>query len=49
MTIMFRDLSVGERARIKGFEKGGIAHRHSLLSLGLMPGANRNLFVNNYF
>jgi ferrous iron transport protein B len=39
MTLVFGDLKVGDRARVMGFEKGDIAHRQKLLSLGLTPGA----------
>jgi ferrous iron transport protein B len=38
MTVGFGDLKAGDRARVLGFEKGGIAHRQKLLSLGLTPG-----------
>lgn len=39
MTVGFGDLKAGDRARVLGFQKGGIAHRQKLLSLGLTPGA----------
>jgi len=38
MNLGFCDLKAGDRARISGFRKGGIAHRQKLLSLGLTPG-----------
>lgn len=34
-----KDLAVGERARVKGFDEGAAAYRRKLLSLGLTPGA----------
>jgi ferrous iron transport protein B len=39
MTLGFGDLKAGDRARVSGFQKGDIAHRQKLLSLGLTPGA----------
>lgn len=34
-----KDLAVGERARVLGFDEGAAAYRRKLLSLGLTPGA----------
>jgi ferrous iron transport protein A len=34
-----KDLAVGERARVMGFDEGAAAYRRKLLSLGLTPGA----------
>ncbi|MGD9657345.1 MAG: FeoB small GTPase domain-containing protein, partial [Methylocystis sp.] len=39
MTMNFRDLKVGERARVAGLQSGDTAHRQKLLSMGLTPGA----------
>ncbi|MFM8442053.1 MAG: ferrous iron transport protein A [Methylococcus sp.] len=36
--MIFKDLRVGERARVVGFTEGGKAYRRKLLSLGLTPG-----------
>jgi len=33
-----RDLVVGDRARVAGFNQGGDAYRRKLLSMGLTPG-----------
>jgi ferrous iron transport protein A len=36
--MIFRDLRVGDRARVLGFTEGGKAYRRKLLSMGLTPG-----------
>ncbi|MFM8443461.1 MAG: ferrous iron transport protein A [Methylococcus sp.] len=36
--MVFKDLRVGERARVVGFTEGGKAYRRKLLSMGLTPG-----------
>ena len=36
--MIFKDLRVGERARVVGFTEGGKAYRRKLLSMGLTPG-----------
>jgi ferrous iron transport protein A len=38
MTAWPAELSVGERIRVTGFEKGRRAYRQKLLSMGLTPG-----------
>jgi ferrous iron transport protein A len=37
--MMLRQLQVGDRARVLGFDEGGTAYRRKLLSMGLTPGA----------
>lgn len=34
-----KDLQVGDRAKVTGFNEGGGAYRRKLLSMGLTPGA----------
>jgi ferrous iron transport protein A len=36
--MIFKELSVGDRARVLGFTEGGKAYRRKLLSMGLTPG-----------
>lgn len=36
---MLKELTVGDRARVTGFNEGGGAYRRKLLSMGLTPGA----------
>lgn len=36
--MQFRDLQVGDSARVAGYEASGSAYRRKLLSLGLTPG-----------
>ena len=36
--MLFKDLRVGDRARVLGFTEGGKAYRRKLLSMGLTPG-----------
>ncbi|WP_268968825.1 FeoA family protein [Pseudomonas schmalbachii] len=36
---MLKELAVGDRARVTGFNQGGSAYRRKLLSMGLTPGA----------
>ena len=36
--MIFKDLRVGDRARVLGFTEGGKAYRRKLLSMGLTPG-----------
>ena len=36
--MLFKDLKVGDRARVLGFTEGGKAYRRKLLSMGLTPG-----------
>lgn len=38
MSLLFRDLRVGERVKVQGFQEGGGAYRRKLLSMGLTPG-----------
>jgi ferrous iron transport protein A len=38
MNITLKDLSVGDRGRIVGYEEGGRAYRKKLLAMGLTPG-----------
>lgn len=37
--ISIRDLKVGEKAQIQGYDSGDKRYRHKLLSMGLTPGA----------
>ena len=39
MSTTLRDLAVGDRGRVAGYEEGGRAYRKKLLSMGLTPGA----------
>lgn len=36
--MQFKDMKVGDSARISGYEDSGSAYRRKLLSLGLTPG-----------
>ena len=36
--MIFKELRVGDRARVVGFTEGGKAYRRKLLSMGLTPG-----------
>jgi ferrous iron transport protein A len=38
MTIALKDLRVGDRGLVRGYEEGGRAYRRKLLSMGLTPG-----------
>ena len=39
MNLFLKDLKVGDKASIKGFDKSGKAYRKRLLAMGLTPGA----------
>jgi ferrous iron transport protein A len=39
MSTTLRDLAVGDRGQVAGYEEGGRAYRKKLLSMGLTPGA----------
>jgi len=38
MSTTLRDLSVGDRGQVTGYEEGGRSYRKKLLSMGLTPG-----------
>jgi len=38
MSVTLKDLAVGERGQVVGFEEGGRSYRKKLLSMGLTPG-----------
>ena len=38
MSTTLKDLAVGERGQVAGYEEGGRAYRKKLLSMGLTPG-----------
>ena len=38
MSTTLKDLSVGDRGQVAGYEAGGRAYRKKLLSMGLTPG-----------
>jgi len=38
-----KDLSIGDRAKVLGFNEGGKAYRRKLLSMGLTPGTEFRL------
>jgi ferrous iron transport protein A len=38
MSTTLKDLSVGDRRQVAGYEEGGRAYRKKLLSMGLTPG-----------
>jgi ferrous iron transport protein A len=38
MTITLRELTVGEKGTVVGFDKGNRAYRQKLLAMGLTPG-----------
>ena len=39
MTMSLKDLSVGDRGQVTGYQEGGRSYRKKLLSMGLTPGA----------
>lgn len=39
MSKTLKDLSVGDRGQVTGYEAGGRSYRKKLLSMGLTPGA----------
>ena len=39
MKTRLRDMPIGARGRVVGFEKGQRAYRHKLLAMGLTPGS----------
>lgn len=39
MGTSLKDLSVGDRGQVTGYDEGGRAYRKKLLSMGLTPGA----------
>jgi ferrous iron transport protein A len=39
MITSLKDLSVGDRGQVAGYQEGGRAYRRKLLSMGLTPGA----------
>ncbi|MEK8017031.1 MAG: FeoA family protein [Candidatus Parabeggiatoa sp.] len=43
MAISLRDLAVGEKGIVSGFEKGNKAYRKKLLAMGLTPGTAFNI------
>jgi ferrous iron transport protein A len=38
MSTTLRDLAVGDRGQVSGYEEGGRAYRKKLLAMGLTPG-----------
>jgi len=38
MSTTLKDLSVGDRGQVTGYEEGGRSYRKKLLSMGLTPG-----------
>lgn len=38
MSKTLKEMQIGERGRVLGFEEGGRAYRRKLLSMGLTPG-----------
>lgn len=39
MNASLKDLAVGDRGQVTGYDEGGRAYRKKLLSMGLTPGA----------
>lgn len=39
MGTSLKDLAVGDRGQVTGYDEGGLAYRKKLLSMGLTPGA----------
>ena len=39
MSISLKDLAVGDRGQVTGYQEGGRSYRKKLLSMGLTPGA----------
>lgn len=43
MTISLREMALGEKGKVIGFEKGNKAYRKKLLTMGLTPGTEFNI------
>ncbi|PWV63194.1 FeoA family protein [Plasticicumulans acidivorans] len=43
MSERLKDLSIGDRGRVTGFDKGATPYRKKLLSMGLTPGVEFEL------